>query len=57
MKKLQNYINGKFQPPVSDEYIENIDPSRGVLFSLIPDSGMEDVAKATQAAKAAFPIW
>ena len=57
MKKLQNYINGKFQPPVSDEYIENIDPSRGVLFSLIPDSGMEDVAQATEAAKAAFPIW
>ena len=57
MKKLQNYINGKFQPPVSDEYIENIDPARGVPFSLIPDSGIDDVAHATEAAKAAFPIW
>lgn len=57
MKKLQNYINGKFQSPISDEYIENIDPSRGVPFSLIPDSGMEDVAQATEAAKAAFPAW
>ena len=57
MKKLQNYINGKFQAPFSGLYTDNIDPSRGVPFSLIPDSGAEDVAEATNAAKSAFPIW
>ena len=57
MKKLQNYINGKFHPPVSGAYIENIDPSRGVPFSLIPDSSVEDVTQATEAAKNAFPMW
>jgi aminomuconate-semialdehyde/2-hydroxymuconate-6-semialdehyde dehydrogenase len=57
MKKLQNYINGKLQPPKSGNYIENIDPSKGVAFSLIPDSNLEDVAEATSAAKKAFPKW
>ena len=57
MKKLQNYINGKLQPPKSGNYIENIDPSKGVAFSLIPDSNLEDVDEATSAAKKAFPKW
>ena len=57
MKKLQNYINGKLQPPKSGNYIENFDPSKGVVFSLIPDSNLEDVAEATAAAKTAFPKW
>ena len=57
MKKLQNYINGKFQVPALGKYIENFDPSKGVVFSLIPDSDAEDVSLATEAAKAAFPKW
>ena len=63
MKKLQNYINGKFHPPVSGAYIENIDPSRGVPFSLIPDSSVDDVTQATEAANVPIvavewkPLW
>ena len=57
MKKLQNYINGKFEPPVSGAYIDNIDPSKGTVYSLIPDSGPQDIGHAVEAAKAAFPIW
>jgi aminomuconate-semialdehyde/2-hydroxymuconate-6-semialdehyde dehydrogenase len=57
MKKLQNYINGKFQAPALGKYIENFDPSKGVVFSLIPDSDAQDVSLATEAAKAAFPKW
>ena len=57
MKKLQNYINGKFQVPALGKYIENFDPSKGVVFSLIPDSDAQDVSLATEAAKAAFPKW
>ncbi|MDA9986604.1 aldehyde dehydrogenase [Crocinitomicaceae bacterium] len=37
--------------------MENFDPSKGVVFSLIPDSDAEDVSLATEAAKAAFPKW
>ena len=57
MKKLQNYIDGKFHAPISGAYIDNVDPSRGTVYSLIPDSGQEDIMMAANAAKAAFPKW
>ncbi len=57
MDKIQNYINGELVPPVSNQYIDNVDPSRGRVYSLIPDSDERDVALATQAAKAAFKGW
>ena len=57
MFKLQNYINGELVPPVSADYLDNIDPSRGKVYSLIPDSDERDVAAATKAAKEAFPMW
>jgi len=57
MVKIQNYINGKLIAPMADEYIDNIDPSRGKVYSQIPDSKAEDVQAATKAAADAFPIW
>jgi len=57
MKKIQNYINGEFVAPISNKYIDNIDPSRGKVYSLIPDSDKEDVDAAVAAAAAAFPVW
>ena len=57
MKKLQNYINGKFHAPISGDYIDNVDPSKGIVYSRIPDSGSEDIELAAKAAKAAFPEW
>ncbi|BDS12306.1 aldehyde dehydrogenase [Aureispira anguillae] len=57
MQKLQNYINGKLMPPCSEEYIDNFEPATGQVYSLIPNSGAEDVALAVQAAQAAFPAW
>ncbi len=57
MKKILNYINGDWQEPASDEWIENYDPSRGEVYSLIPESNSEDVQKAVEAAEAAFPMW
>ena len=57
MQKILNYINGELCPPATDQWIDNIDPSRGEVYSLIPDSQEEDVNNAVQAAKAAFPIW
>jgi aminomuconate-semialdehyde/2-hydroxymuconate-6-semialdehyde dehydrogenase len=57
MQKIQNYINGELVAPVGGQYMDNIDPSRGKVYSLIPDSDEKDVEIAIKAAKAAFPSW
>lgn len=57
MEKIQNYINGAFVVPASNDYFENIEPAKGTPYSLIPDSNEKDVELAVQAAKEAFPIW
>lgn len=57
MEKILNYINGKWTEPASGKYLENIDPSTGKVYSLIPDSDENDVNSATIAAMKAFPIW
>jgi aminomuconate-semialdehyde/2-hydroxymuconate-6-semialdehyde dehydrogenase len=57
MKIIKNYINGQLIDPVLDEHLENVDPSRGEVYSTIPDSTKEDVDKAVLAAEAAYPIW
>jgi aminomuconate-semialdehyde/2-hydroxymuconate-6-semialdehyde dehydrogenase len=57
MKKILNYINGEPCAPKSGQYIENVSPVNGQVYSLIPDSDATDVAAAVQSAKVAFPIW
>ena len=57
MLRLQNYINGELVAPSSSNYLDNFDPSRGKVYSLIPDSDASDVELAVKAAKAAFPSW
>ncbi len=54
---MLNYIGGRYVPPVSGQYLENVAPSTGQIYSLVPDSGPEDVEMAVQAAEAAFPEW
>jgi len=54
---LQNYIDGELQAPVSEKYFDNYDPSRGKVYSQIPQSGKDDVEQAYVAAKKAFPSW
>ncbi len=55
--KILNYIGGKFTEPLKKNYIDNYNPSRGVVYGQIPDSDAEDVNLAIQAAKNAFPNW
>ena len=43
--------------PSSGKYFENIDPSTGKAYSLIPDSDADDIDIAVQAAQKAFPEW
>lgn len=57
MQKLQNYINGELVAPVSGQYIDNYNPARGEVYSLIPDSDGEDVELAVKAAETAFLAW
>ena len=57
MEKIRNYINGKLAEPKSGRYIDNYEPATGKVYSLIPDSGADDVEEAVCAAKVAFPSW
>ena len=57
MNNITNYINGKFESPIKDEWIENYDPSNGEVYGQIPNSSKEDVENAYQAAKSAFNNW
>jgi aminomuconate-semialdehyde/2-hydroxymuconate-6-semialdehyde dehydrogenase len=57
MIKIQNYINGELVAPIKEEYIDNIDPSRGKVYSKIPSSTTEDVDLAVEASTKAFKTW
>lgn len=54
---IQNYINGKFQNPISNEWIDNCNPSNGEVYGQIPNSSKEDVENAYKAAQSAFSSW
>lgn len=57
MQKIQNYINGELVAPISGEYLDNIEPATGKVYSFIPDSNEADIELAVKAAKDAFPSW
>ncbi|MCB0820975.1 MAG: aldehyde dehydrogenase [Bacteroidetes bacterium] len=57
MEKILNYIGGEFFPPAADKWIENVNPSLGKVYGLIPESSKSDVDKAVDAAYLAFPTW
>jgi aminomuconate-semialdehyde/2-hydroxymuconate-6-semialdehyde dehydrogenase len=57
MERLANYVNGELAPPAGGEYLDNVDPATGSVYSLAPDSGPEDVEAAVAAARRAFPAW
>jgi aminomuconate-semialdehyde/2-hydroxymuconate-6-semialdehyde dehydrogenase len=57
MQKIRNYINGELLEPVGGEYLDNIEPATGKVYSYIPDSDERDIQLAVKAAKDAFPKW
>jgi aminomuconate-semialdehyde/2-hydroxymuconate-6-semialdehyde dehydrogenase len=57
MQKILNYINGTYCDPISGDWLDNYDPSKGEVYSRIANSNAEDVEKAYEAAKVAFPGW
>ncbi len=55
--KIQNYINGKFQNPIEDNWLDNFNPSNGEVYGQIPNSTKADVEAAYSSAKSAFSQW
>ncbi len=54
---ILNYIGGDLQAPINGNYIDNVNPATGEVYSQTPDSDAADVAEAIGAAQAAFPNW
>ncbi len=54
---IQNYINGTFQNPTSNDWLDNYNPANGEVYGQIPNSSKDDVENAYRAAKSAFKQW
>ena len=57
MMNIKNYINGRFENPINNEWLDNLCPANGEIYGKIPNSSKHDVENAYIAAKSAFPIW
>jgi aminomuconate-semialdehyde/2-hydroxymuconate-6-semialdehyde dehydrogenase len=57
MQRIDNYIDGELVEPISGDYLDNIDPATGHVYSQLPDSAAQDVERAVAAAEKAFPLW
>jgi len=55
--QYENYIGGRFVPPVKGEYFDNISPIDGKVFTKAARSGKEDVELALDAAHEGFKTW
>jgi len=55
--RLANYINGHWIPSTAGETVPVINPATAEVLAEVPLSGAADVARAVEAAAAAFPEW
>jgi len=56
-KRYDNFIGGKWVPPVKGQYFENITPVTGKVCCEVARSGAEDIELALDAAHAAKEAW
>lgn len=56
-ERYDNYIGGKFVPPVHGKYFDNVSPIDGKVFAQAASSSKEDVELALDAAHEAFKSW
>ncbi|MBA2871246.1 aldehyde dehydrogenase [Anoxybacillus calidus] len=56
-KRYENFIGGKWVPPVDGEYFENISPVTGEVYCEVPRSKAADIELALDAAHAAKEAW
>ena len=57
MEQILNYINAKLVPPENNQFMDNINPATGEIYSQVPKSSASDVDHAIQAAREAYPTW
>ncbi|MFN8224430.1 MAG: aldehyde dehydrogenase family protein [Gaiellales bacterium] len=55
--RYDNFIGGRWIPPVRGEYVENVTPATGQPFTEVPRSTAEDVELALDAAHAMKDAW
>ncbi|MBL8446791.1 MAG: aldehyde dehydrogenase family protein, partial [Zoogloeaceae bacterium] len=55
--RYDNFIGGKWVPPVKGEYFPNVSPVTGKRLCDAARSTAEDIELALDAAHAAFPKW
>lgn len=57
MQKIENYINGQLSAPRSGNYLDNVEPATGQVYSLTPESNGQDLELAVNAAENAKNNW
>lgn len=55
--RILNYIDGKNVPPRENEWLDNVEPATGEVYSVLPQSGSATVDAAVQSARRAFVSW
>jgi len=55
--EILNFIGGEWTKATSGKCLENRNPATNEIYSTFPDSDENDVQRAVNAAKAAFPEW
>ena len=55
--QIKNYIDGQLVPPASGDYLDNVNPAVGHVYSQVPNSQRQDIDAAVQSAQRAFPKW
>ncbi|HEY7196264.1 MAG TPA: aldehyde dehydrogenase family protein [Gaiellaceae bacterium] len=56
-KEFKNYVDGEWVDASSGETFETTSPATGETLGVFPKSGVEDVDRAVEVAKAAFERW
>jgi aminomuconate-semialdehyde/2-hydroxymuconate-6-semialdehyde dehydrogenase len=54
---IDNFIDGEYQAPINNNYLDNIEPATGLVYGKIPSSNSVDVEQAVAAAEHALPAW
>lgn len=57
MQIIKNYVNGQLLDPFAGQYIDNVEPATGQVYSKIPNSDEHDLEQAVVAAEHAQKDW
>jgi aminomuconate-semialdehyde/2-hydroxymuconate-6-semialdehyde dehydrogenase len=57
LRRIPHSIGGERVEPSSGEWLDNVEPATGRVYSQVAAGGERDVARAVETARAAFPAW